>query len=196
VPDPLYLSLWYPTFSGPDAVARLLGVLQQIPFSVQSPGITYTSVQPVSWAEATVLERRHRPGITPEEAVDIVAELFHDDYAYLFESHWDLWTLPPNQPWTLVPALLKVVAHGADFEDGVYKEAGHIQIDLGLDSPFLPGEMRWTEEAQSHIRENIAKLVEFTNGAERNSRASARLLWSESDESLAQKLIASLQRVQ
>lgn len=194
--DPLYLSLWYPTFSGPDAAARLLSVLQQIPFSAQMPGITYTAVHPVSWGEATILERRHRPGVAPEEAVDVVAELFHDDYAYLFEAYWDLWTEQPNQQWALTPLLVKIIAHGEDFEDGVYKEAGHVQIDLGLDSPFLPGAGTLTDEMESRIRENIAKLVDFTNRAERNSRASARLLWSESDENLALKLIASLQKLQ
>jgi hypothetical protein len=38
--------------------------------------------------------------------------------------------------------------------------------------------------------------VEFSVNVEKNSGASARLLWSESEESLAQKLIARLQKVQ
>jgi hypothetical protein len=196
VPDPLYLSLWYPTFSGPDAASRLLSVLQEIPFSAQTPGITYAAVHPVSWGEATILERRHRPGVSPAEAVEVVAELFHDDYAYVYEAYWDLWMIQPDQQWSPTPVLMKIIAHGEDFEDGVYKEAGHIQIELGLDAPFLPGATASTEKAQSHIRENIAKLVDFTNRAERGSRANTRLLWSESDENLAQELIASLQKVQ
>jgi len=196
VPDPLYLSLWYPTFSGPDAAARLLAVLHEIPFSAQLPGVTYTAVHPVSWSEATVLERRHRPGVAPEEAVDVVADLFHDDYAYVFEAAWDLWVLQPDGQWALAPLPLRIVAHGETFEDGVYKEAGHIEIELGLDAPFLPGEDGVSAEAQEHVRENIARLIDFTNRAERGSRASARLLWSESDENLAQKLVASLQRLQ
>jgi hypothetical protein len=46
------------------------------------------------------------------------------------------------------------------------------------------------------VRANVQKLVEFTGAAEKNSGASARLLWSESEENLAQKLIARLQKVQ
>jgi hypothetical protein len=46
------------------------------------------------------------------------------------------------------------------------------------------------------VRENVGKLVEFTMKAEKNTRASGRLLWSESEENLAQKLIARLQKVQ
>ncbi len=196
MPDPLYLSLWYPTFSGPDAASRLLNVLQEIPFSAQTPGITYTAVHPVSWGEATVLERRHRPGVSPAEAVEVIAELFHDDYAYVYEAYWDLWMIQPDQQWSPAPALLKIIAQGEEFENGLYKEVGHIQLELGLDARFLPSTNSSTEEAQSHIRENIAKLVDFTNRAERGSRASARLLWSESDANLAQKLIASLQKLQ
>ena len=42
----------------------------------------------------------------------------------------------------------------------------------------------------------MQKLVEFTCKVEKNSGANARLLWSESEKNIAQKLIARLQRVQ
>jgi len=38
--------------------------------------------------------------------------------------------------------------------------------------------------------------VDYINRAEKSVGAETRLLWSESDENLAQKLIARLQRVQ
>ena len=69
-------------------------------------------------------------------------------------------------------------------------------IDFGLDSPFLQEEVQLTAEAESRIRSNVRKLIEFTGKVEKNSGASARLLWSESEENLAQKLIARLQKVQ
>jgi hypothetical protein len=53
-----------------------------------------------------------------------------------------------------------------------------------------------TEETQGKIRDNVAKLVEFTKRAETKTRATSRRLWSESEESLPQKLIARLQKVQ
>ena len=61
--------------------------MKQFPFSEQRPGITYLSVHPVSWNEATVLERRFTPGITPEEAATVASELLHEDYAYIFEAY-------------------------------------------------------------------------------------------------------------
>ena len=75
MPDPLYLSLWFPDFSGPAMLPHLLAVLQQFPFSTQRPGVTYLSVQPVSWNEASVLERRFSPGIEPGEALTVAASM-------------------------------------------------------------------------------------------------------------------------
>jgi hypothetical protein len=195
--DPLYLSLWFPDFSGPAMLPHMFAVLQQFPFSTQRPGITYAAVQPVSWNEASVLERRFSPGISSEEAVVIAADLIHDDYAYLFDAYLDLWT--PDQSgreWLLIPSLVKFIVQGEEFDEGTYQEMGHIEIDFGLDSLFVQENIALTEETQAKIRDNVAKLVEFTKKAEMNTRATSRRLWSESEESLPQKLIARLQKVQ
>jgi hypothetical protein len=195
--DPLYLSLWFPDFSGPAMLPHILAVLQQFPFSAQRPGVTYAAVQPVSWSEATVLERRFTPGIGPEEAVTLAADLVHDDYAYILDAHWDLWTPDiAGSDWSMVPVPVKFIAQGEEFDDRTYEQSGHIQIDFGLDSPFLQENLALTEETQVKVRANVSKLVEFTMKAEKNTRATARLLWSESEENLAQKLIARLQNVQ
>jgi hypothetical protein len=197
MPDPLYLSLWFPDFSGPAMLPHLLSVLRQFSCSGQRPGITHVSVQPVSWNEASVLERRFSPGIEPEEALTVAADLIHDDYAYVFDAYWDLWTPSQNgSEWNLLPSAVKFIAQGEEFEEGAQEQTGHIQIDFGLDSPFLQENVKLTDEVQNKVRENVGKLVEFTMKAEKNTRASGRLLWSESEENLAQKLIARLQKVQ
>ena len=197
MPDSLYLSLWFPEVSGPEILPPILNVLQQFPFSAQRPGISYIAVQPVSWNEASVLERRFSPGIAPEEAVVIAADLVHDDYAYVFDAYWDLW-MPDEatKQWTLVPSPVKFIVQGEEFDEGAYEQTGHIQVDFGLDSPFLQENVALTDETQAKVRDNVARLVEFTMKAEKNTRATARLLWSESEENLAQKLIARLQKVQ
>ena len=44
-------------------------------------------------------------GSIPGQATLIAAELVHDDYAYVFEAHWDLWTPDgSNANWVLEPA--------------------------------------------------------------------------------------------
>lgn len=196
MPDPLYLSLWFSDFSGPAMLPHMLAVLQQFPFSEQRPGITYAAVQPVSWNEASVLERRFSPGISSEEATIVAADLIHDDYAYIFDAYWDLWTPDEKGQWQLVPSLVQFIVQGEEFDDGVQAETGHIQIDFGLDSLFVQETVELTDETQAKIRDNVLKLIEFTKKLEMKTRAASRRLWSESDESLPQKLIARLQRVQ
>ncbi len=195
--DSLYLSLWFPSFDEAELLPQTVSVLRQLPFSAAREGVTYAAIQPVSWSEPTILERRFRPGIPPEEAAEVVAEFLHDDYAYIFEAYWDLWTPPEGaEKWVLEPSLVRLVAHGMEFEDRAAEEAGHIQIDFGLDTSFLHEEVEFTSEAERNVRSNVQKLVEFTAKVEKNSGATGRLLWSESEENLAQKLITRLQRVQ
>jgi hypothetical protein len=197
VSDPLYLSLWFPDFSGPEMLPHAFAILQQFPFSAQRPGITHFALHPVSWNEATVLERRFPLGIDPGEAALLAAETVHEDYAYVFEGYWDLWTPDlTKESWVLEPALVKFIVQGEEFDDGAYQQTGHVEVDFGPDSFFLQPETSLSEQTSEKIRENVAKLVEFSKNVEKNSGTSARLLWSESEESLAQKLVARLQRVQ
>ncbi|MGO8794704.1 MAG: hypothetical protein ACLQLC_07775 [Candidatus Sulfotelmatobacter sp.] len=195
--DPIYLSLWFSDFSAPEMLPHAFAVLQQFPFSQQRPGVTYFAVHPVSWSEATVLERRFPAGVDPGQATLIAAELIHDDFAYVFEAHWDLWTPDlSGANWVLEPATIKFIVQGEEFDEGDYQQTGHIQVDFGLDSYFLQPETSLTDQTRAKIRDNVAKLVEFSNQVAKNSGISSRLLWSESEESLPQKLIARLQGVQ
>ena len=95
-----------------------------------------------------------------------------------------------------IPSLVSFIVQGEEFDDGTFQGTGHIEIDFGLDSLFVQENVALTEETQAKIRDNLAKLVEFTKKAEMNTRATSRRLWSESEESLPQKLIARLQKVQ
>ena len=195
--DPLYLSLWFPSFDVEDMLPRALSVMRQFPFSAQQPGISYVALHPVSWNEATVLEQRFKPGISPEQAVLLASDLLHEDYAYVFEAAWDLWIFSEEQrEWSLQPSPVRIIVHGEEFDEGIYRQEGHIEVDFGLDSAFLQEGVKLTLEAESQVRANVQKLVQFSTKAEKSSGASGRLLWSESEENLAQKLIARLQKVQ
>lgn len=195
--DSLYLSLWFPGFDAEDMLPHALAVMQQFPFSAQRPGITYLALHPVSWNEATVLERRFDPGVDPQQAVLIASDLLHEDYAYVFEAYWDLWTPSEgSREWKKAPSAVKIIAHGLEFEEGIFEQEGQVQVDFGLDTPFLHEEVNLVGDVESGIRANVQKLVEFTAKVEKNTQAGTRLLWSESEENLAQKLIARLQKVQ
>jgi len=194
--DSLYLSLWFPTFDLPDILPRTVAILREIPFSAAKPGITYAAIHPISWSEPTILERRFVPGLPPEEAAAVAVDFLHDDYAYVFEAYWDLWAPPEvaQQPWVREPTLLRVIAHGIEFEEDAASASGHIQVDFGLDVPFLHEERALSPATEDRVRSNVQRLVEFTSNVEKNAGATGRLLWSESEENLAQKLISRLQR--
>jgi hypothetical protein len=176
---------------------RMLSVLRQFPFSAARPGVSYLAVHPVSWSEPTVMERRFHPGLDPEPAIAIAAEFVHADYAFVFETHWDLWTVP-EETFELVlgPVQVKFLAHGTEFDDGAFQQAGHVQVDFGLDTPFLYEDLELNAAAENRIKSNVQRLVAFTSAVEKNCGISGRVLWSESDENLAQKLVERFQRVQ
>jgi hypothetical protein len=195
--DSLFLSLWFRDDELEDLLPHALRVMQHLAFSKVIPGITNIAIHPVSWNEPTILEQRYRPGIKPEEAVLIAADLLHEDYAYVFEAYWDMWSPESlDGEWTLRPTLVKFIARGSEFEDGEAKAQGEIQADFGLDTAFLHEELKLTPELEARVRTNVKQLVDYINRIEKNAGAETRLLWSESDENLAQKLISRLQRVQ
>jgi hypothetical protein len=194
--DSLYLSVWFPSFEEPEILPRAVSVLRQFPFSARRTGVTYVAVQPVSWNEPTILEQRFQLGLTPEQVAGVAVEMLHDDYAYVFEAYWDLWS--PSETggaWTETPHLVRFIAQGTQFEEGAAAETGHIEVDFGLDAPFLHEELSLNAEAEDRVKANVQKLVQFTAQLEKHADAKGRLLWSESEENLAQKLIARLQKV-
>jgi len=159
-------------------------------------------------------------GVEPRLAVEEALELLHDDYAYEFQIGWNLWVLqaetaPPapalhgshstplrfpqdanhTGSWVREPRLVRVTGYGPLFDEGAYEADGHIRIDFGSDAPFLD---EWEDEvelnaiAARHVEENIRQLIALTGAAEKASGATARLLWSELGESLAQRLAARL----
>jgi hypothetical protein len=94
--------------------------------------------------------------------------------------------------WVRGPRLVRVTGFGPLFDEGAYEQDGHIRIDFGNDTPFLEEEVELNSVAARHIEENVRQLVELTTAVEKGSGATARLLWSELGESLAQRLAARL----
>ncbi|HTD96223.1 MAG TPA: hypothetical protein VK627_04820 [Edaphobacter sp.] len=157
-----------------------------------------------------------------ENAVAEATEQLHDDMAYEFEMRWKLWTPelnegPSSHPatadedldpedesahldtlWKLQPSIVRFLGLGPQFDDASFEQNGHIRVDFGLDTPWL-AETLADEDlntlATKHIQQNVEMLLAFTLSVEKNCGISSRLLWTESGEPLAQKLIDRLQRV-
>jgi len=160
-------------------------------------------------------------GVEPGLAVEDALEQLHDDYAYEFQIGWSLWELEDPQGkagpstslrsaqddsalsledgaarldarWKRELRLVRVAGFGPLFDEGAYEADGHIRIDFGSDSPFLEEDLELDSEAARHVEENVRQLVELTAAVEKDSGATARLLWSELGESLAERLTARL----
>jgi len=146
----------------------------------------------------------------PENAVAEATEQLHNDIAYEFEMRWRLWTpevsgLGLDTQWHLEPARVRIVGFGPDFDLGSYEQNGHIRVDFGLDTPWtfegqtFEGEDQSQDtldaEAAQRVQQNVEKLLAFTLLVEKHCGISSRLLWTESGEPLAEKLIARLQRL-
>ena len=120
--------------------------------------------------------------------------------------------------WRPKPTAVRILGFGPQFDDGDYEQNGHIRVDFGLDYPWtLGGEdedeedeedsnvltfpssragvgEELSEDAQ-YVRRNVEMLLAFTLSVEKHCGISSRLLWTESGEPLAEKLIAQLQRL-
>src|SRR5580698_10429119 len=155
-----------------------------------------------------------------ENAVAEATEQLHDDTAYEFEMRWLLWMpeLTETQPnpypevdpdpeyesaaldtlWKLQPSTVRILGLGPRFDDASFEQNGHIRIDFGLDTPWLAATLEDRQldvDAAKHIQQNVEKLLAFTLAVENNCGISSRLLWTESVEALAEKLIDRIQRV-
>lgn len=185
--------------------------------------VAAASAYPIDWTESPIYQRvfvndersesSDDDASQPENAVVEATEQLHDDSAYEFEMHWRLWVpeasaVGLDTGWRLEPSRVRVVGFGPNFDLGSYEQNGHIRVDFGLDTPWTfegdamdeerqdaDGEAPTDPEVAKRIQQNVEKLLAFTLSVEKHCGISSRLLWTESGEPLAEKLIARLQRL-
>src|SRR5262249_9559649 len=129
MPDSLHLSVWFTDFERDKMLPRTLELIEQFSMSSTLPGVTGLVLHPISSNDPTLLERRFGPGFPPAAAVAMAADLLHEDYAYVFEANWDLWTPEtPQADWTLRPSTVKFIVRGEEFEEGEWEAQGNIEV--------------------------------------------------------------------
>jgi hypothetical protein len=217
--DTLYLSLWYPNLRLAGMADKLAAVLASFAAHGGDARVYAATVWPVDWSETPVFERVwgrmnlapgpeqdqkqiQKRGLDPRLAVTEALELLHDDFAYEFQIGWSLWELEADaaessvsaaEPrWARVSRLVRVIGYGPLFDNSAYEQEGHIRIDFGADAPFLAEGADLEAIGAKHIEENVRQLVGLAGAVEKASGATARLLWSELGESLAERLAARL----
>jgi len=137
---------------------------------------------------------RHRtPSIVDQDAEDE-----EDVESYPPADQLDV----PGSPWHLRPHTVRILGFGPQFDMAGFEQNGHLLVDFGLDTPWIFDHLAdpvtdpaLDASAQKHIQQNVEKLLAFTLLIEKHCGISSRLLWTESGEPLAEKLIARLQRV-
>jgi hypothetical protein len=206
--DTLYLSLWYPNLRLAALAEKLTAVLGEFAAHGGEARVYSATVWPISWSESPVFQQVYgrrlaaggedtgKLGAEPRFAVEEALELLHDDYAYEFQIGWSLWELEAggslDARWARGARLVRVTGFGPLFDEGAFEADGHIRIDFGSDTPFLEEDLELDSVAARHVEENVRQLVELTAAVEKASGATARLLWSELGESLAERLAARL----
>jgi hypothetical protein len=198
--DSLYLSLWYPNLRVAALADKLTAALGAFAAHGGEARVYAVTVWPVSWSESPVFQRVYGPGergAEPAQAVEDALELLHDDYAYEFQIGWSLWELERggeglDDRWVREPRLVRVVGFGPLFDEGAYEQDGHIRVDFGSDAAFLEEDADLDEVGARHVEDNLRQLVELAAAVEKESGATARLLWSELGESLGARLAARL----
>ena len=204
--DQLYLSLWYPNFRLASLPAALEKVMDQFGSVAGLSRVKAAAAYPLSWNEVPayqrVYDKEHEPDeldSEPRLAIPAAMEMLHDDFAYEFELVWELWVPDArgglDPVWRREPRVVRIIGFGPQFDDAAWEQNGHVRIDFGPDTPFLQEEVDLDPEAADYVKQNVQLLVDFTNAVQQHGGISSRLLWSESGDSLAQRLIARLQSV-
>jgi hypothetical protein len=215
--DQLYLSLWFPNFRFAGLPAAVVSVLRQFARVSGLPRVAAAAAYPVSFGEPAVYQRVYVLDKRAEETADTAAaaiepavaeamELLHEDTAYEFEMKWQLWSYEAGEMgldgiWRKQAATVKFLAFGPEFDDATFEQNGQIRVDFGLDSSWVFDEdTAWEDEdaraeAAKKIKENVEMLLAFTLLVQKECGISSRLLWTESGEPLAEKLVARLQKL-
>ncbi len=124
--------------------------------------------------------------------------------------------------WRLEQRTVRILGFGPAFDSSSFEQNGQIRVDFGPDYPWVLDEDQDNEEddelestgsapsnvlsfradqgqdssdAAVYIKRNVELLLAFTLSVEKNCGIASRLLWTESGEPLAEKLIARLQRL-
>ena len=211
-----YLRVWCKNFSEERMLEDFEKFLATVPFSAARPGFSYLIVRAVDSTEAPILEQDLRS--VPLDAagiIELAKDHLHTDVSYEVRADWDLWVFDAQRKWTSEAHPLEIFCRGTDYDDGFWRENGHIEVNLGFEHLFTGhagllgmrrGErpaaesleearfletMAWPENLQRYqekTRENIKKLLDWVRKIERAVPVERLSLWSEGEENFEARL--------
>jgi len=187
--DPLYLSVWLDNYSALALPVYFRKILEVFPFSKLQPGAVLR-VYALSFQETPVFEGFLDGAVDPAEATAIAQEHVHDDCCIQLETKWDLYQWDGD--WQLQPARVCIEVYGPNFERDVLNPLGEpepVAIDLGPEVFFLPN---LHSDQLRPVQSNIRSILHFAADLEGTLAMERRLLWSETEDSFAERLTAYL----
>ncbi len=167
MPDRLYLSFWLKRYGLKEVLAAMTTAVESFPYSATRPGVREVSVHPVDWSEPAAIEQEYREGADPAHALHAIDEFSHADCAFKTVVFWDL---------EGGPVRAEIIAYGPEFE-GREEERGHLEIDLGLETPFVSSQV------------NVSKLIALARNLTVKLPVRKRRLWTESGEDFADHIL-------
>ncbi len=212
-----YVSVWCRDFPEDQILNRLDMFLATIPFSAARPGIDRIAIRAIEASEPPILEQDFRAmPIEIAGAIDIIRGYVHSDCSYELRCYWDLAVFDSSSAkFTMEPQSIEVLCNAPDYDNGLWVENGHCQVCLGFEHSFtghagLLGPQRrasalaasqeearfleamaWPENIeryQEKTRENIRKLLDWTQRMAKAVPVERLRLWSEGEEDLEARL--------
>jgi hypothetical protein len=132
------------------------------------------------------------------------------------QANWDLWTYELEAGrWKQDAERLELICNGTEYDSGVYADAGHFLIELGMEhlftghgnllgartgpaaAPQHPAEAQFLSrmaapdslrEYREKTRENIVKLFDWMRKIELSLPVERFRLWSEGEENFEARL--------
>lgn len=178
--DPLFLTLWLEGFSPIALPVYFRKMMAVFPISKLEP-LARLRIVPISWGEPALLEEDFEVDEGLESLSGIIQEHLHDDCAYQVETRWDLWQWEESE-WSLKPSRVVLDLYGNAFETDSGENA---RIDFGPEALFLP-ESR--SDLLRPVQSNIRSLLHLADDIEQALPVGRRLLWSDNDENLVDRL--------
>ncbi len=212
-----YLSVWCRDFREDQILNRLDMFLATIPFSATRPGIDQIVVRAIDSTEAPILEHDSRAlPLEIADAIEVIRGHVHSDCAYELRCHWDLAVFDSaTAKFAIEPRPIQILCHGEEYDNEVWRENGHFEVCLGFEhlftghagllgaghpvsaaaasreeAQFLEA-MAWPENVERYhekTRENIRKLLDWTQRIGTAVPLERLRLWSEGEEDFEARL--------
>lgn len=212
-----YLNVWCKDFPEDRIIERFGAFLQTVPFSAARPGFTNLTIRAVNVSEPTVLELDLRASPLDAAGItEIARDHVHADCSFEIGGYWDLATFDAgNGKSKIEPQALEIFCRGEDYDDELWRQSGHFEVDLGFEhfftghagllgihrGPSAPAQtpeearfleaMAWPDNLEKYLentRENIRKLMGWLGRIEGAIPVERLQLWSEGEENFESRL--------